>query len=123
MGMFGMMYHALFHCDDPVDELWLYHRASSTIIGGENLGWMYPRDALRAQPFMIRQMVKPDAVYIMTMPRRVSDAEAIATCWQRVLAWDARTLMTYHDPPGHAFVGDARAALTNAARAVKQLRA
>src|SRR5262245_18421416 len=37
---------------DPVDELWLHHAATDTVIGGENLGWYYPADDLRKQPFM-----------------------------------------------------------------------
>jgi hypothetical protein len=29
--------------------------------------------------------------------------------------------MTYHDPAGHAFIGDGRTALESAARAAKQI--
>jgi hypothetical protein len=119
--MFRMMYHTMFHRDDPVDELWLCHRASGTVIGGENLGWMYSKEQLREQPFMLKQIVKPDSVYIMTMPRKVSDAAVVAACWKRVLAWKGRALITYHDVPTTAFVGDVQATLEKAVRDVKQL--
>jgi hypothetical protein len=119
--MFGLMYKMLFQCDDPVDELWLHHRASGTVIGGENLGWMCSREYLADKPFMIRKMMKPDQVYVFTMPRKVRDANTVAECWRRVIAWNPTTLMTYHDPAGHAFFGDGGSALEQAARAAKQL--
>src|SRR5439155_15231972 len=49
---------------DPVDELWLHHPASGTVIAGENLAWYYPAAQLRGQPFMLRSMVKPDRVWL-----------------------------------------------------------
>jgi hypothetical protein len=66
-------------------------------------------------------MVKPDKVWIWTVARRVADAEAVASSWRQILAWPCRTLMTYHDPATHAFVGDGRAALESAVRAVRQI--
>jgi hypothetical protein len=88
--------------NDPVDDLWLRHAASSTVIGGENLGWMYPADVLRQQPIMLRAVVKPDAVYIVTDARPVADPTVVAGCWDRILSWPARTLISYHDAPGYS---------------------
>jgi hypothetical protein len=106
---------------DPVDELWLSHPASGMVIGGENLAWQYRAEDLRGKPFMLRSMVKPDRVMIFTMPRKVADAAVVASCWRQILGWPCRTLMTYHDAPAHAFVGDGRAALEAAVRACKQI--
>jgi len=108
---------------DPVDELWLHHVATDTVIGGENLGWYYPTEAIRKEPFLLRRMVKPDQVWIQSMARRVGEAGTVADCWRRVLEWPCQTLMTYHDAATTAFVGDGRAALTQAARASKQIPA
>jgi hypothetical protein len=105
---------------DPIDELWLHHVASQTVIGGENLTWQYPASAMRDAPMMLKGMVKPDKVAIFTAPRKVGDADQVATCWRRILSWPCRTLMTYHDAVGHAFVGDGRAALGAAVAAAKQ---
>jgi len=115
-GMFKVM-----KAVDPADELWLFHRATGTVLAGENLAWMYPADDLRRAPFMARQMLKPDRLWIWDMARKVADKAAVTACWQRVLAWPARTVMTYHDVPGHAFQGDGQAQLTEAVRASKQL--
>jgi hypothetical protein len=106
---------------DPVDELWLSHPASGMVIAGENLAWQYPAERLRGQPFMLRSMVKPDKVWVWTMPRKVGDADAVASSWRQIVSWPCRTLMTYHDPATVAFTGDGRAALESAARAAKQL--
>jgi hypothetical protein len=106
---------------DPVDELWLHHVPSGTVIAGENLGWYYRSVDLEGQPFMLRSMIKPDRLWIFTMPRKVADAAAVADCWRRILAWPARTVMTYHDPATVAFTGDGRAALEAAVKAVKQI--
>jgi hypothetical protein len=100
--------------NDPVDELWLHHVPSQTVIGGENLTWYYPKASLRGAPFMLKSMVKPDQVTIMTMARRVASPEKVAACWRRILSWPSRSLLTYHDAPGSGFVGDGRAALTAA---------
>ena len=73
---------------------------------------------------MAKQMLKPDKLWVWTMPRRVADAATIAACWRRVLAWPARTVMTFHDALGTAgSVGDAQAALRAAVEASGQLRA
>src|SRR5262245_35055669 len=100
--------------NDPVDELWLHHVPSQTVIGGENLTWYYPKAALRGAPFMLKSMIKPDQVTIMTMARKVAAPEKVAACWRRILSWPCRTLLTYHDVPGSGFVGDGRAALAAA---------
>jgi hypothetical protein len=107
--------------NDPVDELWLHHVPSQTVIGGENLTWYYPKAALRGAPFMLKSMVKPDSVTIMTMARKVASPEKVAACWRRILSWPCRTLLTYHDVPGSGFVGDGRAALAAAVERAKQL--
>jgi hypothetical protein len=106
---------------DPSDELWLFHRATGTVLAGENLAWMYPKADLARAPFMARQMLKPDRVWIWDMARKVADKQVVDSCWRRILAWPARTLMTYHDVPGHAFHGDGQAMLTEAVRASGQL--
>jgi len=107
--------------NDPVDELWLHHVPSQTVIGGENLTWYYPKAAMRGAPFMLKSMVKPDAVTLMTMARKVAAPEKVAACWRRILSWPCRTLLTYHDVFGSGFVGDGRAALTAAVARAKQL--
>jgi len=107
--------------NDPVDELWLHHVPSQTVIGGENLTWYYPKAALRGAPFMLKSMIKPDEVKIMTMARKVAAADKVAACWRRILSWPCRTLLTYHDVPGSGFVGDGRAALTAAVERAKQI--
>ncbi len=96
---------------DPVDELWLHHVPSQTVIGGENLTWYYPKAALRGAPMMLKTMIKADQVTIMTMARKVAAPDKVAACWRRILSWPSRTLLTYHDAPGSGFVGDGRAAL------------
>ena len=57
---------------DPVDELWLHHVASQTVIGGENLTWYYPASALRGAPMMLKSMVKPDG-WRSSPARKVAD--------------------------------------------------
>jgi hypothetical protein len=90
---------------------------------GENLAWFYPGAAYRAQSFMARQMVKPDKVWIWTMPRRVADAATVDACWRRILAWPARTVMTFHDVLGTAgSTHEGQAALRAAVEASGQLR-
>ena len=86
--------------DDPVDELWLHHVPSRTVIAGENLAWYYPPGRLRGQPFMLRVMIKPDQVCIWTSPARWATRGGRGVL-APLLAWPARTLMTYHDVPGH----------------------
>jgi hypothetical protein len=119
--MFRMM-KLMMSIDDPVDELWLRHPATETVIAGENLGWILSEKAVKAFPLMMRMMMKPNTVYVQDKARKVADPAAVAASWDEVLAWPGRTLMGYHEPPGEAFVGDARAALVSAAKAVRQLR-
>jgi hypothetical protein len=108
--------------NDPVDELWLYHVPSQTVIGGENLTWYYPKAAMRGAPFMLKSMVKPDRVAVFAMARKVGDPDKVAACWRRILGWPCRTLLTYHDAPGSGFVGDGRAALAAAVDRARQPR-
>jgi len=103
------------------DELWLHHPASATVIAGENLAWYYTAQDLRQAPFMLRGMLKPDRVFVWSMAHRVRDAATVAACWRKVLAWPCRTVMTYHDFPTRAFVGDASAALAAAVNRSGQL--
>jgi hypothetical protein len=70
---------------------------------------------------MLKSMVKPDAVTLMTMARKVASPEKVASFWRRILSWPCRTLLTYHDVPGSGFVGDGRAALTAAVERAKQI--
>lgn len=106
---------------DPCDELWLWHRATETVIGGENLGWILSEKIVAGFPFMMKMMMKPNSVYVQDKGRKVGDKEATARAWKQVLAWPCRTLLGYHEPPGEAFVGDGRAALEAAVKKVKQI--
>jgi hypothetical protein len=106
----------------PADELWLHHVASGTVVAGENLAWFYPREVYEKEGFLARQMVKPDKLWVWTMPRKVADAATVAACWRRILAWPARTVMTFHDVLGTAgSVGDGQAALRAAVEASGQI--
>ena len=106
---------------DPTDELWLFHSASRTVIGGENLGWILSKEARAAMPFMMRMMMKADCLYIMNGPRKVRDAARVAAHWKAILKWPAETAMTYHDTLGTAFIGGAQQALAKAVEAAKQI--
>jgi hypothetical protein len=119
--MLSMMVAMLFRMKDPVDELWTFHVPTGTLIGGENLGWMYPKSAHSELPAMFRSMITPDEVYLFKDARKVADAKIVEACWRRILEWPAKTVLTYHDPPGHGFHGDGRKALEAAARARRQL--
>ncbi len=121
--MLNMMLAMLFRMKDPVDELWTFHVPSRTLIGGENLGWMYPKADHARLPAMLRGMVTPDSVYLFKDARKVGNANVVDACWREILKWPAETILTYHDPAGHGFVGDGRAALEAAARRQGQLRA
>ncbi|HEV8245911.1 MAG TPA: hypothetical protein VGP93_09080 [Polyangiaceae bacterium] len=120
--MFKMMW-AMMTINDPVDELWLHHVPSGAVIAGENLGWMFTKAAFEKLPGMFRMMMQAEKVYVMKGGRKVGDAARVAECWRKILSWPAKTVMTYHDTVGHAFVGDGRAALSDAVKAVKQLPA
>jgi hypothetical protein len=121
--MLNMMFSMLFRMHDRVDELWTYHVATRTLIGGENLGWMYPKAAYTSLPRMLKGMITPDSVYLFKDARKVADSGVVDACWRAILEWPAQTLLTYHDPEGHCFRGDGRAALEAAARAQRQLLA
>jgi hypothetical protein len=113
--MFRMLFAMLFQMKDPVDELWTFHVASRTLIGGENLGWMYAKADHARLPGMFKSMIEPDRVYLFKDARKVADAKLVRACWQEILKWPAETVLTYHDPPGYGFHGDGRAAIREAA--------
>jgi hypothetical protein len=119
--MFNMMVAMLFRMNDPVDELWTFHVPTRTLIAGENLGWMYPKQVHANLPSMFRSMIEPDSVYLFKDARKVGDPKLVEACWRRILRWPAQTLLTYHDPPGYGFHGDGRAALEAAVRRRGQL--
>lgn len=106
---------------EPADEVWIHHAPSATVLAGENLAWQYPAAAHRKLPFMGKRMLKADRVWIWSSFRKVGDEAVVAECWRRILAWPARTLMTYHDVPGTCFRGDGQAALRQAVRDCGQL--
>jgi hypothetical protein len=118
--MLGMMKEML-SLRTPVDEVWLYHRATDTVIGGENLGWILSEATVKTFPFFMRGMMKTNTVYIQDKARKVADPQAVSRAWQRVLTWPCRTLIGYHEPVTEGFVGDGRAALTAAVKAAGQL--
>jgi hypothetical protein len=120
--MLKMMLTMMFRMKDPVDELWTFHVPSRTLIGGENLGWMYPKAQHARLPGLMRGMVVPDSVYLFKDARKVADAAVVDACWREIMKWPAETVLTYHDPAGHGFVGDGRAALEAAVRRRGQLR-
>ncbi len=119
--MLNLMFAMMFRMKDPVDELWTFHVPSRTLIGGENLGWMYPKAAHARLPAMVRSMVTPDAVYLFKDARKVANTRVVDACWRSILKWPAETVLTYHDPAGHGFFGDGRAALEAAVRSCGQL--
>lgn len=106
---------------DPHDELWLYHVASGTVIGGENLGWFLSAADHAAMPFMFRMMMKPEQVYIMAAPRPAMDKAKVAANWEKILGWPADYLMTYHDSVGRCAVGNVQQQLRKAVVKVKQI--
>jgi hypothetical protein len=119
--MLNMLVTMLFRMNDPVDELWTFHVPTRTLIGGENLGWMFPKAVHAGLPAMLKSAIEPDAVYLFKDARKVGDAKIVDACWRRILRWPTESLLTYHDPPGHCFRGDGRAALEAAARRRRQL--
>ncbi len=119
VNMMKMMW-AMMTVNDPVDELWLHHVPSGTVIGGENLGWMFPKDEHAKLPGMFRMMMEAEKVYVMKA-RKVGDRDKVAAHWRTILSWPAKVVMTYHDTPGYAFVGDGRQALREAVKAVGQV--
>jgi hypothetical protein len=106
---------------DPIDELWLHHVATGTVIGGENLGWILSKQQHATFPFMMRMMMKSETLYLMGGPRRVADAQRVASHWKTILGWPMRAVMTYHDTLGTAFTNDPRGGLQKAVTAAKQV--
>lgn len=106
---------------DPHDELWLYHVASRTVIGGENLGWRLTKADLAGMSFMFRMMMKADQVYLMTAPRPVMDKAKVAANWQKILNWPAENVLTYHDSLGTGTIGNGNAQLRAAVLKAKQI--
>jgi hypothetical protein len=123
--MFGMIKTILGNMPpkDPHDELWLYHVASRTVFGGENLGWNLGKKELAAMNFMMKMMMKSEQVYIMTGPRPVLDKAKVAAHWAKILSWPAENLFSYHDTLGTGQVGGAQAALRAAVVKAKQIAA
>jgi len=121
--LLNLMLAMMFRMKDPVDELWTFHVPTRTLIGGENLGWMYPKAEHKKLPGLVKGMVIPDAVYLFKDARKVADAAVVDACWRAILKWPAETVLTYHDPAGYGFFGDGRAALEAAVRRCGQLLA
>jgi hypothetical protein len=119
--MMGMMFTMMFKMKDPIDELWTFHVPTGTLVGGENLGWMYPSATYAKLPMMLKGMITPDSVYVFKDARKVADAAMVERCWREILKWPAKTVLTYHDPAGYGFQGDGRGALEKAAKAARQL--
>jgi len=105
---------------DPTDELWLHHVASGTVIGGENLGWILSKQQHAGFPWMMRMMLKSDAIYLTKGPRKVADPQRVAAQWKTILGWPMNTLMTYHDTLGTAFTQQPHEALAAAVAAAQQ---
>ncbi len=108
---------------DPHDELWLYHVASRTAIGGENLGWHLSKHDHAAMPLMFRMMMKAEQAYLMAMPRPVQDKARVAAHWKQILDWPAENVISYHDSLGTGILGNGQARLREAVIKVKQLAA
>ena len=108
---------------DPHDELWLYHVASRTAIGGENLGWHLSKHDHGAMPLMFRMMMKAEQVYLMAMPRPVMDKAKVAVNWGKILQWPAENVLSYHDSLGTATLGNGQELLREAAAKARQLPA
>lgn len=106
---------------DPHDELWLYHVASHTLIAGENLGWNLSKQQLGSMSFMFRMMMKAEQVYILTGPRPVLNKEHVKTNWQKILAFPAENVLTYHDTLGTGSLGNGQAKLAAAVAKAKQI--
>lgn len=121
--MFGMLKFMLTEMPpkDPTDELWLFHVASGTVIGGENLGWILSEAQYKRLPWMMRMMMKPNQLFVMTGPRKVSDKSRVSQHWKKILGWPSQAVLTYHDTLGFGFKGDGRSALQAAVASAKQV--
>jgi hypothetical protein len=121
VSMFKMMRMMMKGPVDPTDELWVHHVPSGTVIAGENLGWMFtPEDHARL-PGMFKKMMKASEVYVPTQARKVDDAGRVHDCWERILGWPAKALITYHDTPGLAWTDDPVQHLSSAVSDAQQL--
>jgi len=119
-GMLGVMLRNM-PPKDPHDELWLYHVASRTAIGGENLGWRLSQADRVAMAWMLRMMMKAEVTYIVSGPRPPLDKDRVRRHWEKILAWPADNLLSYHDTLGTGEIGNARAKLRHAVEAVHQI--
>jgi hypothetical protein len=106
---------------DPIDELWIHHVATGTVVGGENLGWMLSTTDYKEMSFLIRAMMKPNTVYVLDKPRKVAAPERVSQHWHTILSWPMRALMTYHDSLGVARFADCRTVLETAVKKAKQI--
>jgi hypothetical protein len=111
----------MMRVSDPTDELWLCHVPTATIVGGENLGWMYGKADLAKEGMMARSMLKADRIYVQTGPRKVADRAKVEASWKRILGWPCKTVMTFHDVTKFAFSDGAALALREAVREAGQL--
>ena len=105
---------------DPHDELWLYHVASRTVIGGENLGWNLSKGDHGKMAFMFRMMMKPERVMVMTGARPVLENEKVRAHWRNILAWPAENVLSLHDTLGTGQIGGGQATLKAAVDRSKQ---
>ena len=94
---------------DPYEELWVHHRPTGTVIGGENLAPYVSAEAHAQLGLMLRMGLKKDRVRVGG--RRVGDAARVAQHWETILGWGGGTLLSYHDVLGCGFVGDVADAL------------
>lgn len=106
---------------DPHDELWLYHVASRTLIGGENLGWNLSKKDHAGMGFMFRTMMKPEQVYVMTGARPVLDKKRVKAHWKKILSWPAENVLSLHDTIGTGRIGGGQGALRAAVEKAKQI--
>jgi len=105
---------------DPYDELWIFHKATGTLVGGENLGWMFTPEDFAGMPEAFQPMLAAESVYIQAAFRHVGDADTVAACWRKILSWPVQNLLSYHDSLGFGITEDAHGALRNAVDAVDQ---
>ncbi len=82
LSMMSLMFTMMFRMKDPIDELWTFHVPTRTLIGGENLGWMYPKAVHAGLPMMLKGMITPDSVYVFKDARKVADAKTVDVCWR-----------------------------------------
>lgn len=113
-GMMKMMVMMVKGPNDPVDELWLRHVATDTVIGGENLGWMFTAPDYERLPGMIKKMMKAEQVYLPSGGRKVGDLDRVKAKWTKIIGWPVQTLISYHDTVGFAWTKDAAGALKTA---------